>query len=81
MKIIKKTYTKRPDMNNYGTTITFIFFLIFFQAIYDDVRLINGTSKYNGILEVKAGNMWFRPCTIFFDINDVYAVCRTVGKR
>ena len=50
------------------------------NLFYSDVRLINGTSQYEGTVEVtEDGITWQTTCGINLSINDAIVICRQLN--
>jgi len=56
-------------------------FFFFFKAncTEGDVRLVNGGSNYQGVVEICHNNAWGTVCDDHWDDNDGMVVCRQLG--
>lgn len=51
------------------------------NSTVNDVRLNNGQSQFEGVLEIELDGVWRNPCYYRFDQNEANVICRTLGKR
>uniref|UniRef100_A0A3B5PQV6 SRCR domain-containing protein n=1 Tax=Xiphophorus maculatus TaxID=8083 RepID=A0A3B5PQV6_XIPMA len=51
----------------------------FLSASTDSVRLVQGTNRCSGRLEVKTNQSWSSVCETDFDLQDAEVVCREIG--
>ena len=49
------------------------------QCISGSVRLVNGNTSYEGLLEFCRNGIWGTVCSNSFDVYDATVVCRQLG--
>ena len=46
-----------------------------------DIRLTNGTGKYDGLVEIKMDDTWGTICSRYFDEEDGSILCKMLNLR
>ena len=69
--------------NNKNFTIIVFLFYIFGagQGATSHVRLVNGSTSYDGNVEVFHGNRWGPICDSNVDIKTAQVICKMLGKN
>jgi len=53
--------------------------IIYLTLVWDDIRLVNGSTWYNGRVEVKVNDTWGTVCDHLWSWFDGYVACRQLG--
>ena len=51
------------------------------NCTHGDVRLMGGSSRMDGRLELCINNMWGTVCDDWFDVRDADVVCKKLGNQ